>query len=137
MSPSTTSELLQWIALAALLLFILALYRQVGLMLLAVLVDQPHPTGQRSTWRRVTTTDQMDHDLTRAPAATSRGMAAPEPEWGALRSSAPTRGGSVIRARSTWYAAARSRAPPERVRGSGHSAVPTKELSCGERGAPY
>jgi hypothetical protein len=33
MSPTTTNELLQWIALAALFLFILALYRQVGLML--------------------------------------------------------------------------------------------------------
>jgi hypothetical protein len=34
MSPATMNELLQWIALAALLLFILALYRQVGLMLI-------------------------------------------------------------------------------------------------------
>jgi hypothetical protein len=33
MSPMTTNELLQWIALAGLFLFILALYRQVGLML--------------------------------------------------------------------------------------------------------
>jgi hypothetical protein len=33
MSPTTMNELLQWIALTALLLFILALYRQVGLML--------------------------------------------------------------------------------------------------------
>ena len=102
MSPTTTNELLQWVALAALLLFILALYRQVGLMLVdrrTYLVGSFGPNVGQQAQRQLLAHSRARRTTRGSCWSSSRSAAARAPTW----SSSSRTGGRSRGPTSAWH----------------------------------